>query len=74
MNPDVIIDLCVGAVEQGYRPESLTKDWSGLRSVPAVKSGRIHILSETYATVPGPRTVEFLEQLADLLHPKEATP
>jgi iron complex transport system substrate-binding protein len=74
MNPDVIIDLCTGAVGQGHRPETLAADWAVLRGVEAVKTGRVHVLTETYATVPGPRTVDFLEHLAALLHPAEAQP
>lgn len=70
MNPEVIIDLCVGAVEQGHSPDRLVADWAGLRQVPAVQAGRVHALTETFAAVPGPRTVDFLERLADLLHPE----
>jgi iron complex transport system substrate-binding protein len=69
LNPDVIIDLCVGAVGKGLSKESLADDWSSLRTVSAVQSGRIHVITESFATVPGPRSIEFLEQLAAFLHP-----
>jgi len=75
LNPDVIVDLCVQAVDRDISQETLLADWDTLPSVAAVKSGRILILTESYATVPGPRTVDFLEQLAAFLHPRsEAKP
>ncbi len=74
LNPEVIVDLCVQAVDRGIAPETVRADWDTLPEVAAVKAGRILILTESYATVPGPRTVDFLEQLAAYLHPPEAKP
>jgi iron complex transport system substrate-binding protein len=72
LNPDVIVDLCVGAVDKGISKEDLAADWSSLKTVGAVKSGRVYVLTESFATVPGPRSIEFLEQLAAFLHPSLA--
>lgn len=74
LNPDVIVDLCVQAVDRGVSAETVRADWDTLPNVAAVKSGRILILTESYATVPGPRSIDFLEQLAAYLHPVEAKP
>jgi iron complex transport system substrate-binding protein len=69
INPDAIVDLCVGAVGRGISKDDVRKDWLALQSVPAVQNNRIWVVTETFATVPGPRSVEFLEALADFLHP-----
>lgn len=73
MNPDVIVDLLIGADSEGnpsgQNATDLTSDWKTLGdSVNAVKTGRIHVFTEEYATVPGPRTPLFLEKLLKALH------
>lgn len=76
LDPEVIIDL-VGSVN---RHDTLGKqiirdsisDWDAFGNrVTAVKNKRVHLVAEDYATVPGPRMVLFVEQLADLLHPEK---
>ncbi|MDR2757108.1 MAG: ABC transporter substrate-binding protein [Planctomycetaceae bacterium] len=75
MNPDVIIDLMIGAKvkasEGGVEVEEddLTGDWKTLgNEVNAVKMGKIYVLTEDYATIPGPRTPLFVEKLLEILH------
>ena len=75
LNPEVIIDLSTDGVD--YSPEERERvaaqrvdDWNSLgTSVDAVRNGRIYPIFDDYATVPGPRTILFLEKLAPLLHP-----
>jgi iron complex transport system substrate-binding protein len=45
-------------------------DWQSLATVEAVKQHRVYAFDRDYATVPGPRFIRFLEDLARLLHPE----
>ncbi|MDR0609947.1 MAG: helical backbone metal receptor [Planctomycetaceae bacterium] len=80
MNPDVIVDLMISEVvgelsanptaeERDKKEADLIADWETLgHTVNAVKTGRIFILTENYATIPGPRTPQFVEKLLEILH------
>ena len=62
--PDVILD----AVHTGD-PEAAARDWNALARVPAVASGRVHLLGEPYYISPGPRVGLALEGLEKALYP-----
>ncbi|MDR1141760.1 MAG: helical backbone metal receptor [Planctomycetaceae bacterium] len=79
LNPDVIVDLMIGEVvrlavstsadEPEKKEDELIADWKTLgNTVNAVKTGRIFILTENYATIPGPRTPLLVEKLFEILH------
>jgi iron complex transport system substrate-binding protein len=75
MNPDVIIDLMISAKVQATESNEeivendLINEWKTLgNEVNAVKTGKIYILKEDYATIPGPRTPLFVEKLLEILH------
>jgi iron complex transport system substrate-binding protein len=78
INPDVIIDLMVSErtarIETAAEISETEKNdfidaWKTLGdTVNAVQTGRIHIITENYATVPGPRTPLFVEKLLEILH------
>lgn len=65
--PDVILEL---------RADPLTADevkaevgaWSQLASVPAVRAGRVHLVSDPRTVIPGPRVGEGVEVIASVLH------
>jgi iron complex transport system substrate-binding protein len=44
--------------------------WSTLGSIPAVRTGRVHVLVGDQFVVPGPRIGEAAEQIARTLHPE----
>ncbi|MGH9329377.1 MAG: ABC transporter substrate-binding protein [Vicinamibacterales bacterium] len=44
--------------------------WNALVSVPAVRTGRVYILSDPSLTVPGPRVADATELIARVLHPE----
>ena len=50
------------------------RSFEGWKSLPAVKSGRVHFIEGDLLTRPGPRLIEALEQLASLIHPPTGTP
>jgi iron complex transport system substrate-binding protein len=78
LNPDVIIDLVSGLDTSETRRQqklaankdgSILSDWEGLADVEAVKNHRVYAFDRDYATVPGPRFILFVEDLAEVLHP-----
>jgi ABC-type Fe3+-hydroxamate transport system substrate-binding protein len=44
-----------------------TAIWSTLASVPAVKTGRVHVIVDPRTVVPGPRVAEAVELIAAVL-------
>ena len=66
--PEVIIELRAdGATKNEITRE--TEAWQQLSTVPAVRSGRVHVLTGNELVVPGPRVAEVTRRLARLLHP-----
>lgn len=68
--PDVIVEV---QAEGMIAPSDAAAEkalWSPLSSVPAVRTGRIHILIGQYLVVPGPRFADATETLARTLHPE----
>ncbi len=70
MNPDVIVDLVSGVDTEHFLPEETLADWQGLENVEAVRRHRIYTFNRDYSIVPGPRFIQFVEDLARLLHPE----
>jgi iron complex transport system substrate-binding protein len=65
--PDVIIELRADPVP----PDQLARqvgEWKPLSSVPAVRSGRVHIIADLRTVVPGPRVAEGVDVIARVLH------
>ena len=68
--PEVIVEM---HPPEGWTPERVIRErevWRSLSGLPAVRNGRIYILSDHRFIVPGPRVAEAARQIADLLHPK----
>ena len=63
-------------VSPGRRPAGghvqLAEQWHPLQQIPAVRNGRVHVLTEDYALIPSPRLVLLVEKLLSLLHPDVA--
>ena len=67
--PDIILELRAGDMT----PEQQRKEiavWQALPSVPAVRTGRIAIITDPRTVVPGPRVAEGTELIARTLHPE----
>ncbi|MBN1590369.1 MAG: ABC transporter substrate-binding protein [Pirellulales bacterium] len=69
-NPEVIIDLIPAARVPRGGTDACLQDWDELVGIDAIEKGRIHVLTEDYALVPGPRFILLVEKLARLLHPE----
>jgi iron complex transport system substrate-binding protein len=69
--PEVIIELRTTALT-APRAEAIERTaWSALSAVPAVRDGRVHLLSGDDLVVPGPRVAGAVERLARALHAGE---
>lgn len=68
-DPEVIIEIRPdGSVSSGVARGSLIATLFPRMS--AIKSGRVHIISASYASIPGPRFPLLLKDLARILHPE----
>ncbi len=70
LNPQVILEIIPGFPDRRWREEDIKASWKTLDYVPAVKNGEIHVIEGDYAVVPGPRIIELLRKLAELIHPE----
>jgi len=70
-DPDVVVLACCGwAVDRTRREMSLLAGRDEWRSLRAVEQGRVFVLDgNAYFSRPGPRIVDSLEMLAEVLHP-----
>lgn len=68
--PDVIIEIRSTDIPSEPQRAAEIATWKLLASVPAVRRGRIYLLSGRAIGVPGPRVAESAEQMAALLHPR----
>ena len=70
MDPDVIVELAAGAEARTGAVEEVKARWRRLPELTAVERHRVHVLTGDYVTVPGPRFIHTLEDLARVLHPE----
>ena len=68
--PEVIVDLFYSRTMGQDDLEQERAAWRQLGSIPAVRSGRIHLLVGDYLVVPGPRIADAAEALARAIHPE----
>jgi ABC-type Fe3+-hydroxamate transport system substrate-binding protein len=66
LDPDVIVEFAAG----GRDADTLRRQWSALGALRAVKTGRVHVLTDDFLSVPGPRFVRLAETIARMLHPR----
>jgi len=67
--PDVILELRSGNLPAEARRKEIAV-WQALSSIPAVRTGRIDIITDPRTVVPGPRVAEGTELMARTLHPE----
>ena len=67
LQPDLIIEIVPGAEDRGLRAEGIAADWESFDMLEAAVNGRLYILTERYAAVPGPRFVLLLEEFCRIL-------
>lgn len=69
IDPDVIVDMASADDLRAMTEAEILAQWSTAKHLRALKEGRVHILSGSHTTIPGPRYVQIVEDLAKLLHP-----
>jgi iron complex transport system substrate-binding protein len=72
-NPEVIVDMgdmsdTAGVTEAQKR--GVVDLWSRLRTIDAVKKGRVHAVASDIYVVPGPRVVDAAREFLAMLHPE----
>ncbi len=70
--PDAIIQLLPDASPQVI--DKARQYWKGLPALPAVKNGRVLILSDSYCLLPGAHVGDIAQRMADFLHPPAGAP
>jgi iron complex transport system substrate-binding protein len=70
LDPQVIVDLVSELDPEGPSPAMIARQWDVLHPVEAVRTDRVYVVAGQHALRPGPRYVQFLEELARLLHPE----
>ncbi len=68
--PEVILDLHPGEELSAQARRQLLADWQAAASLPAVRTGRIYVLTDDSLLVPGPRVPLVARRLAEVLHPE----
>lgn len=70
LNPDVIIDMVSDMNKRGWTREKIIRQWAALPMVSAVKHERVHVFTEDFVVIPGPRFILIIEKLARVIHPE----
>ncbi len=70
LDPDVIVELAPESLAASLGINTLTAPWQELRELSAVRNGRVHVLVDDRAMLPGPNFIALAERLASLLHPE----
>ncbi|MBC8207619.1 MAG: cobalamin-binding protein [Desulfobulbaceae bacterium] len=65
--PEVVV---ITSMAGGHNPEDLIAEWQKWPQIPAVRSGRIHVVEADFFNRPTERLVQGLEVLAALIHPE----
>lgn len=72
--PDVILEVREGEPLRDDEVRRRVADWARLASIPAVRDGRIVVVSGPGLVVPGPRVADAVTRLARALHPERMAP
>jgi iron complex transport system substrate-binding protein len=67
--PEVILELRAEPLDPAAEARERAV-WDRLASVPAVRTGRVHIVTDRRTVIPGPRVGEGVEVIARVLRPQ----
>ncbi len=70
--PEVLVMACCGyCVGRALQDLPILRSYPGWESLPAVRDGQVYVVDgAAYFSRPGPRVVDSLEILAEILHPE----
>jgi iron complex transport system substrate-binding protein len=66
----LLITPCSSDLSRSLKELHLLARQEGWWDLPAVRSGEVYIIQHVYFSRPGPRVVDGLEILAQILHPR----
>lgn len=69
LNPDVILEMAPDMDDEAV-VRGIMDQWRSIPGVNAVRDNRIHLFTEDYAVVPGPRFINLLEWMAKVIQPE----
>ncbi|MBU2490616.1 MAG: ABC transporter substrate-binding protein [Proteobacteria bacterium] len=72
--PEVILEIRLGRVLDEDERARLTGEWQVLHGIPAVDNGDVHVLSEDFLLIPGPRVGQATRRFAEVLHGQGGAP
>ncbi|ACL02464.1 periplasmic binding protein [Desulfatibacillum aliphaticivorans] len=70
--PDIILEMRPAETFSKEQMDRMKEEWALLRTLPAVRNGRIHIMTQDYLLVPGPRVGRAARAIADVIHSNPA--
>lgn len=68
--PDVIIEAMPEREPSDALQQDVLRLWRGLGPVPAVRQGRVYVLTDDHALIPSPRVADIITRIARWLHPE----
>jgi len=71
LDPQVIITIASEEAELKVDRKKLLHAWRGFPAVSAVRHNRLYLVQSDYASIPGPRFVNLLEDFENILHKAE---
>jgi iron complex transport system substrate-binding protein len=66
--PDIILEIYPGETISERQRRQILEEWKAFPTIPAVDEGEIHIMTEDFILLPGPRVVRVAEIFADAIH------
>ena len=70
LQPEIIIEMAPKLDDAPYTRKDVIEQWDAFRDLPAVREGRVFVLSGSHVTIPGPRFVQVVEDVARVVHPE----
>lgn len=70
LEPEIIIDMVADLPESGLSEADVLRQWNSFPDLSAVKNGRVLLFTDDFAVVPGPRFIQILEKMANVIHPE----
>lgn len=67
-DPEIIVDMTHGDAPTQAEVQAIQKLWARFPSIDAVERERVYIVTQKLFVVPGPRVVEAVRALYDLIH------
>ena len=66
LKPDAIVEI-VNVDDDVFLGQGMEL-WRHLSAIPAVQTGSVFLVSDDFASIPGPRYIQLVEKVAGLLH------